>query len=200
MAQLNDLTIPYIKKLASELEIDLKRGRKADLISQIKNSGISATKLDSLIEKYLKEKNKAKIKKKRKLLDIPELEQRIEKLEDQVEFLMSVIKTKNQLPHKKPNLIKQTIKREHAPPINRDLPEVELNTQSDIRLFLKMLLNPGDTITIDEIVRIDALQNISLNLLTQAINDLINNGIFEPIEGESIQKIQGNIGKLMRIR
>ncbi|TXT62635.1 MAG: hypothetical protein BAJALOKI3v1_530015 [Promethearchaeota archaeon] len=200
MAQLNDLTIPYIKKLASELEIDLKRGRKADLISQIKNSGISATKLDSLIEKYLKEKNKAKIKKKRKLLDIPELEQRIEKLEGQVEFLMSVIKTKNQLSHKKPNLIKQTIKREHAPPINRDLPEVELNTQSDIRLFLKMLLNPGDTITIDEIVRIDALQNISLNLLTQAINDLINNGIFEPIEGESIQKIQGNIGKLMRIR
>jgi hypothetical protein len=199
MPQLNDLTIPYIKKLAIELDIDLKRGRKAELITQIKDSGVPATKLDSLIEKYLKEKNKAKIKKKRKLLDIPELEQRIKKLEGQVEFLMSLIKTKNHLPHKKPNALKETKKREQPLIKNRDLPEIELNTRSDITLFLKMLLNPGDTITIDELVRIDALQNISLNLLTQAINDLINNGIFEPIEGESIQKIQGNIGKLVRI-
>ncbi|MBD3342311.1 MAG: hypothetical protein GF353_24640, partial [Candidatus Lokiarchaeota archaeon] len=91
MPTLNDLTIPYIKKLAKELQIELKRGKKSELINQIENAGITPKKLETLIEKYLKEKNQAKITKRRKLLDIPELEIRLEQLEKKVEYLISLI-------------------------------------------------------------------------------------------------------------
>lgn len=198
MPTLNDLTIPYIKKLAEELQIDLKPGIKEELIEQIKNSEVSSSYLEVLIVKYLKEKNKAKIKKKRKLLDIPELEERIEQLEEKVENLISSIESNISDSHK---ILKIGEKEKIVPKVKKK-PSVktEIKDLADIQNFIKSILKPGDSISIDELIRIDELQNISLNLLNQAINSLINEGSLKATEGRSIQKIQGNIGKLIRMK
>jgi len=196
MVKLNDLTIPYIKRLAKEAQIDLHQGRKADLINQIKSSGISELQLNSLIKKYLKEKNKTKIKKKRSLLNIPELEKRVKKLESQIEYLISIINKEKNL-----NLSKSEVQGTHEiPEKKRTIPKIEIETLSDLQDFIKLLLEPGEAITIDELIKVEELQNISFNLLKQAINKLIASGALEASEGKSIQKIQGNIGELIRKR
>ncbi|MEJ2279687.1 MAG: hypothetical protein P8Y70_18380 [Candidatus Lokiarchaeota archaeon] len=68
MVNLNRLTIPYIKKLAKECNIDLRSGRKTELIEQIELANIPETKLENLIERYLNEKSRNKIKRKKKQL------------------------------------------------------------------------------------------------------------------------------------
>ncbi|MGM0470137.1 MAG: hypothetical protein ACQERB_15160, partial [Promethearchaeati archaeon] len=77
---------------------------------------------------------------------------------------------------------------------------IEIETLSDLQDFIKLLLEPGEAITIDELIKVEELQNISFNLLKQAINKLIASGALEASEGKSIQKIQGNIGELIRKR
>lgn len=196
MPTLNDLTIPYIKKLARELQIELERGRKAELINQIENAGINPKKLEDLIEKYLKEKNQAKIKKRRKLLDIPDLEIRLEQLEKKVEYLISLISERNITSEKQVARKNQKISSRPKKVIEK----FEITTLKDIKNFIKLILGTGDAITIDELIRINELQNISLNLLKQAINELIEDGTLIAVEGNSIQKIEGNIGELKRVK
>jgi len=196
MPTLNDLTIPYIKKLAKELHIELKRGKKAELINQIEDAGINPKKLETLIEKYLKEKNQAKIKKRRKLLDIPELEIRLEQLEKKVEYLISLISERNITSEKQ--VARKNQKISSTP--KKVIEKFEITTLKDIKNFIKLILETGDAITIDELIRINELQNISLNLLKQAINELIEDGTLIAAEGNSIQKIEGNIGELKRVK
>lgn len=66
MVNLNQLTIPYLKKLAAECNITLDaKARKADHIKKINNSGISEKKLEQLFRKYFSQsKEKKGVKKK----------------------------------------------------------------------------------------------------------------------------------------
>ncbi|MBD3194448.1 MAG: hypothetical protein GF317_05285 [Candidatus Lokiarchaeota archaeon] len=47
-------------------------------------------------------------------------------------------------------------------------------------------------------MKIEALQTVSLSLLKTAIKNLIESGDLQPINGTSIQKIDGDISVLFR--
>jgi hypothetical protein len=193
MVNLNRLTIPYIKKLAKECNIDLERGRKAELINQIEEAGIAEERLEKLVEKYLTEKKRAKIKKKKNQLDIPELEKRISTLEEKVDMLISHFTQTIQ-----PKESKKETEFVKAEELTHKKTK-PLESIDDIVDFFKMILNPGDSITVDELFKLERLQEVPLKNLEGAINELIQEDVLEVSEGPSIQKIKGKWAILRRI-
>lgn len=186
MANLNNLTVAYLNKLAKECRITLKKGNKAEIIKQIKNAGISNDKLEKLakkyLEKYQEEKKQPKKKKDTGVSVESKLEQRVKQLEEQIKFLMSKINT----------IEIQLVKGRKSISIN------ETNSIEEVKYKIKSLILPGESITIDELLNIKELQELSLDLLKNAITDLIDDEIFDGSEGSSNKKIEGNIGRLIR--
>ncbi len=72
------------------------------------------------------------------------------------------------------------------------------NELFNIKNIIKNKITPGESMTIDELVKIKELQNFSLNILEQAVNDLIDDEVFDASEGYSKKKFGGNIGLLIR--
>ena len=64
--------------------------------------------------------------------------------------------------------------------------------------FIKSIVSPGESITIDELIEIKEIQKIPLIALKHSIYDLIEEGIFNGVQGNSRQKIGGKIGTLIR--
>ena len=181
MASLKDLTVPLLEKLAEECEIKFETGdKKADKIAKIEASNIPEIKIQSLIIKYTSLKKEKKGSRK----DIvSELKGRIRLLEDQVKFLMSKISVSD-----------VQISTEG----NRDLISITSDL-SDIKKFIKSLIKPGETITIDELLELREIQKIPLITLKHAIYDLIDESFFETLEGKSRQRLFGKIGILKRL-
>jgi len=69
---------------------------------------------------------------------------------------------------------------------------------SGIQNLIKSKVLPGDSISIDEIISIRELQKYPITLIEKAIIDLIDDEVFDASEGRSNQKIQKNIGRLIR--
>ena len=181
IADLKDLTIPLLDKLAEECNIKFESSyRKADKIAKIEASNIPESKIQSLIVKYATLKKDRKNSKKDIL---SELKGRIRLLEEQVKFLMSKI-----------SVSEVQISAED----NRDLIKITSDL-SDIKKFIKSLINPGETITIDNLIEIREIQKIPLITLKHAIYDLIDENFFETVEGKSRQRLFGKIGILKRI-
>ncbi|MEJ2250790.1 MAG: hypothetical protein P8Y97_14205 [Candidatus Lokiarchaeota archaeon] len=205
MVNLNRLTIPYIKKLAKECNIDLRSGRKAELIEQIESANIPETKLENLIKRYLNEKRKNKIKRKKKQLNLFQLEQRVDDLERKLDLLLNkfspVYTEKNLVPTKERLFHTKKLKRSLD---NEKQKNSELTLQSPTNLdaikeFISEYLNHGDKIKVDDLFKIDQLQKIPLTLITKAITQLIEEDILNVSEeGNSIQKIDGTISILIR--
>ncbi|MFX1235411.1 MAG: hypothetical protein ACFFBY_12765 [Promethearchaeota archaeon] len=180
MKAIKKLTVPLLEKLAEESGISFKKGdKKADKITAILNSGIPKNQLEKLINKYLTLKSEGK--KSTKDL-IVELKGRIKLLEEQVKFLMSKI-----------SVSELKISKEE----NRDVITIKSDL-GDIKRFIKALLLPGESISIDELIEVRELQKIPLITLKHAVYDLIEEGIFEISEGSSRQKIGDKIGVLKR--
>jgi hypothetical protein len=180
MTELKKLTVPQLEKLAKECEIELKRSdKKAIKIAKIFEAGIEENRLKQLIAKYMSQK---KLSRKSSKELISELKGRIRLLEDQVKFLMSKI-----------NVAEVTI----GTKANRDVITVTSDL-GDVKKFIKALLSPGESITIDELIEIKEIQKIPLVALKHAIYDLIEENIFQVEEGNSRQKIGGKIGTLIR--
>jgi hypothetical protein len=180
MEKLNDLTVPLLNKLAKECGVQFKKGdKKPDKISTLKNAGIPKDKLEQLIEIYLSHK---KLKKKSSKDTILELKGRIRLLEDQVKFLMSKI-----------SVSEVKISRDK----DRDIITITSDL-GDIKKFIKSMLSPGESITIDDLIEIKELQKIPLITLKHALYDLIEEGNFKVSEGSSRQKIGGKIGLITR--
>ena len=178
---MKDLTVPLLDKLAEECEIRFETGdRKADKIAKIEASNIPETKVQSLIIKYTTLKKEKKHSKKD---IISELKGRIRLLEDQVKFLMSKISVSDV---------------QISTDGNRDLISITSDL-SDIKKFIKSLINPGEIITIDELIEIREIQKIPLITLKHAIYDLIDENFLEPLEGKSRQRLFGKIAILKRI-
>ncbi|MFX0018533.1 MAG: hypothetical protein ACFFAK_15930 [Promethearchaeota archaeon] len=181
MEKLNDLTVPLLNRLAKECGVQFKKGaKKPDKIATLENAGIPKEKMEQLITKYLAKKG---IKKRSSKDTILELKGRIRLLEDQVRFLMSKISVTEV------KILKDK---------DRDLITITSNL-SDIKKFIKSMLSPGESITIDDLIEIKELQKIPLITVKHAIYDLIEEGIFEVSEGSSRQKIGGKIGLLTRL-
>ena len=180
MADLKDLTVPMLEKLAEECGIKLKKSdKKAAKIKKIKNAGIPASTLNSLIDKYLKEK---KTKKLNVNEIISELKGRIRLLEEQVKFLMSKINVSEVQITSKDNQKIMTI----------------TSNLEDIKKLIVSLIKPGESISIDELIEIKELQKIPLISLKHALFDLIDEGILKASEGKSRQKLGGTIAYLTR--
>jgi hypothetical protein len=60
------------------------------------------------------------------------------------------------------------------------------------------MIIPGEKITIDELIEIKELQKIPLITLKHCIYDLIEENVFEVIDGKSRQKFGDNINALTR--
>jgi len=180
MANLNDLTVPLLDKLAKEIGIKLnKKDKKPDKISKIKSVGLEELQLNQLIQKYYDQKSSPK--KTRKDV-ISELKGRVKLLEEQVKFLMSEI-----------TVSKISVMKEGS----GDLLTITTDL-SEIKKFIKSLISPGESITIDELIEINEIQKIPLITLKHSIYDLIDENVFDASEGNSRQKIGGKIGVLVR--
>ncbi|MBY9020606.1 MAG: hypothetical protein KGD67_06090 [Candidatus Lokiarchaeota archaeon] len=180
MAKLNDLTVPLLDKLAAEIGIKFnKKDKKADRLSKIKRAGLQDFRLNQLIEKYSEQKS---IPKKTSKDAISELKGRVKLLEDQVKFLMSEISVS------KVSLTKKD---------DRDILTVTTDL-AEIKNFIKSLIAPGESITVDELIEINEIQKIPLITLKHSIYDLIDEDIFDVAGGNSSQKIGGKIGVLIR--
>ncbi len=187
--KLNELTIPYIKKLAKECNIELKKGKKAYLIKQINNFKIPEEKLSKLIEKLIKEK-KTTLKPNSAILSF---ETRIKNLEDQMAQIIIIINNMNEN-----HWINNSTSEK---PFFKDIfieNKKEINSIEDIKNFIQIILKIGDSITIDKLIKVKELQNVSLSLLKDSIKELIENKVLEAFDGVSTQKINGYIGKLIR--
>ena len=180
MANLNDLTVSLLDKLAKEIGIKLnKKDKKPDKISKINCVGLEELQLNQLIQKYYDQKSTPK---KTRKDTISELKGRVKLLEEQVKFLMSEI-----------NVSKISVMKED----NHDLLTVTTDL-AEIKKFIKSLISPGESITIDELIEINEIQKIPLITLKHSIYDLIDENVFDVAEGNSKQKIGGKIGVLVR--
>jgi len=180
MTKLSDLTVTLLDKLAKEIGIKLnKKDKKVDKIYKIENAGLGDLQLNELIQKYYRQKSTPK---KTSKDTISELKGRVKLLEDQVKFLMSEI-----------TVSKISVMKED----NRDILTVTTDL-AEIKKFIKSLISPGESITIDELIEINEIQKIPLITLKHSIYDLIDENVFDVAEGNSRQKIGGKIGVLVR--
>ena len=186
MVNLNVLTVKLLEELAIECNITLK-GNKTDKIKQILNSGISENKLENLKKKYLLKKEAAKSKsakkgktKARTESSLLKHEERISNLEKQVKYLMSKL---------------------DGVEIRMGADNIKGSNQRDFKKIKDILTSKvlsGNSITVDEIIKIKGLQSFSFVSINNAINELIDDEIFDASEGSSTQKIDGRIGRLIR--
>ncbi|MHA1508063.1 MAG: hypothetical protein ACTSO6_05085, partial [Promethearchaeota archaeon] len=129
MANLSDLTVSLLDKLAKEIGIKLnKKDKKEDKISKIRSVGLEEPRLNHLIQKYYQQKSSAK---KTSKDVISELKGRVKLLEEQVKFLMSEI-----------NVSKVSVMKDNG----RDVLTVTTDL-AEIKKFIKSLISPGESIT-----------------------------------------------------
>jgi len=180
MANVSDLTVPLLDKLAKEIGVKInKKDKKPDKIAKIKSAGLEELRLDQLVQKYYRQKSTPK---KTNQDVISELKGRVKLLEEQVKFLMSEI-----------SVSKVSVMKENG----RDILTVTTDL-AEIKKFIKSLISPGESITIDELIEINEIQKIPLITLKHSIYDLIDENVFDVAEGNSRQKIGGKIGVLVR--
>lgn len=186
MVDLEVLSKKNLEKLAKECNITLRSGNKANYMDQIINAGINENRLIKLVNKYphtgRPSKKRAKEISQQKAYSMTKIEERVNLLEEQVRFLMSKIG----------GVEVKLVQRESF-----DLAS-ESNNSTSIGSIIKTHIPPGDSMTIDELIKIKELQKFSLNSIEQAIITLIDNEVFDVSQGGSIQKIGGNIGRLIR--
>ena len=183
----NKLTVKYLEEIAKECGISLnKSSKKLEKIRTIVNAGISEEKLKELYEKYLSkyESTKKPTKKSKAQSNtlISSLENKINLLEQQVKYLMS----------------KMEGVENKSDSIKAFKPSEKKGDLSDIEEIIISKIPLGASMSIDELIQIKELQKFPIRLIEHAINKLINDNIFDALEGPSTQKIKGNIGCLVR--
>lgn len=176
MIKLNTLYVKNIEKLAQECKIPLKKSaKKADKIKIILNSGIPEDKLKRLYEKYFNEQSTVK---PRSIT----VANRLKLVEDQIKFIMIKI---DEIDVKLANL---------------SFSDSSNDTRGiiDIKNIIKSNILPGKSITVDDLLSFKGLNKFTKDLIYTALIDLVDEEIFDVSEGNSRNKIQGYIGRLIR--
>ena len=187
MINLNKLTVPYLEKLAKEFKISFKSSdKKPDKIRKIKNAGIPEDRLEKQFKKYLARyedsKKKPTSSKKKSSQPSSSLVKRIDLLENQIKYIMSKIGS-----------IDIILAKDRTDQLVGGGFKI-----AEIQKLIKSSILPGDSISIDELISLHELDKYPKNLIEKAIINLIDDEIFDVSEGRSIQKILGNIGRLIR--
>ena len=111
------------------------------------------------------------------------METRITRLENQVKHLVSL-------------LAKSQIK------INEEKTSSVIgkyNTTEDPKEIIKSIIFPGESISIDYLIKINELQKFPIKTIELAVKELIIERSFDAFEGKSSQKLDGNISILTRV-
>jgi len=187
MFNLNKLTVPYIEKLAKEFNITFKSSdKKPDKIRKIKNAGIPEDRLEKQFKKYLARYEESKKKstpgKVKSSQQSSYLVKRIDLLENQIKYIMSKIGS-----------IEIILAKDNTDELVGGGFKI-----AEIQNIIKSKILPRDSISIDELISLHELDKYPKNLIEKAIINLIDDEIFDVSEGRSIQKILGNIGRLIR--
>ncbi len=179
IVDLNNLTVSQLIQLANEFNLKLKGRLKADKIKEIMNSGIVDKRLQELFNKYSKPKKTAK---KKPPIKESALIKRVNLLEKQVKFIMDKISS-----------VELNISQLKSG--KRGISGIEYE---NLKNKIISLIKPGKSITIDEIYRIKEFKTLSLENLGRAIDDLVDEELFDVSEGGSKLKIHDNIGRIIR--
>jgi len=188
MINLNKLTVPYLGKLAKEFNITFKSSdKKPDKIRKIKNAGIPEDRLEKQFKKYLARYEESKKKptppgKAKSSQQSSSLVKRIDLLENQMKYIMSKIGS-----------IDVILAKDRTDELVGGGFKI-----AEIQNIIKSKILPRDSISIDELISLHELDKYPKNLIEKAIINLIDDEIFDVSEGRSIQKILGNIGRLIR--
>jgi hypothetical protein len=186
LVDLNELPVKYLDKIANDCNITFKKSsNKAEKIKIILNAGIPENNLKGLFEKYLNEYEASKKPKKEVKgtpTSITKLEERVSLLEEQVKYLTSKING-------------ASVKLTEGPASEGARESSDL---IEVKSIIKSKLLPGDSIAIDELTKIKELESFSLTIIEQAIFDLIDEDVLDASEGDSIQKMNGTIARLIR--
>jgi hypothetical protein len=108
------------------------------------------------------------------------LENRINLLEDQVKFIMTKLDAVD-------------VRLASLVPTITSLKDI-----STIKMGIKRLIPPGESMTIDELIKSKELQNVEWRILEKTLLDLVDDEVFDVSAGKSKKKIAGNIGRLIR--
>ncbi|MFX1366915.1 MAG: hypothetical protein ACFFAH_11240 [Promethearchaeota archaeon] len=179
IVELNKLTVNQLVQLAKDCNLTLKGRLKADKIKEIETSGLGEGKIQELFNKYYKPRKSVK-KKPAKKGDT--LTTRVVLLEKQVKYVMDKISS-----------IELILS--HLKPEKKGLSN---NEYQNIKLKILSLIKPGRSMTIDEIYQIKEFKNYSLKKLGTAIDDLVDEELFDVSEGGSKLRIHDNIGRIIR--
>ena len=187
MINLNKLTVSYLGKLAKEFNITFKSSdKKPDKIRKIKNAGIPEDRLEKQFKKYLARYEESKKKptpsKAKSSQQSSSLVKRIDLLENQIKYIMSKIGSID--------IILAKDRTDELVGGGFKIAEIQ-------NIIISKIL-PRDSISIDELISLHELDKYPKNLIEKAIINLIDDEIFDVSEGRSIQKILGNIGRLIR--
>ena len=187
MFNLKRLTVPYLEKLAKELNVTFKSSdNKPDKIRKIKNAGIPEGKLEKAFKKYLahyeESKKKPTSSKTKSSQQSSSLITRIDLLENQMKYIMSKIGS-----------IEIILAKDRTGELIGGGFKI-----AEIQNIIKSKILPRDSISIDDLISLHELDKYPKNLIEKAIINLIDDEIFDVSEGRSIQKILGNIGRLIR--
>ena len=177
MADLMDLTVNYLEKLAKECNIHLKKSStKIEKINQIKAANIPKEKLEQILNKFMVEKKAIRE------ISKADLEKRVILLEQQVKSLTTTL---------------SEIKNDRYKGEIRAVIE-KVSSFDEVKKIIITRIKPGDTLSVDELIEIKELQEYPLTMIARSIIDLIEEEILLGLEGDSIQKIGGKIGLLIR--
>ncbi len=179
MVELKELSVNQLVQLAKDCNIKLKGRLKADKIKEIANSGIGEGKLQELFNKYYKPKKPIKRKPTKKGST---LTTRVVLLEKQVKYIMDKISSVE--------LIISQLKPEKK--------GLSGNEYENIKRKILSLIKPGRSMTIDELYQIKEFKNYSPEKLGKAIDDLVDEELFDVSEGGSKLRIHDNIGRIIR--
>jgi len=201
---------------------------KRELINHLKDPAFYESIFKNGIRTYFQDQQKVLEKSQKrqsaKILALKEqikaLQQQISSLEEQICPEKLIETNEKDIPVKDDNKEIDIVKKTQEPletqkatknPKNPTMDEkLILNSQKsydkpirdlkDIETYIKYILQKGDSIQIDRLIKRRELQNISLTQLKQAIYTLIDKNVVAPAKSSiSVQKIDGNIGKLTRI-
>ncbi len=179
IVELKKLKVNQLIQLAKECNLKLKGRLKEDKINEIEKSGIEEKKLQELFSKYYKPSKPIKSSPTKKE---SALTTRVVLLEKQVKYIMDKISSVE--------LIISQLKPEKK--------GLSGNEYENLKRKILTLIKPGKSMTIDEIYQIKEFKSYSLEKLGMAIDDLVDEELFDVSEGGSRLKIHDNIGRIIR--
>ncbi len=206
--RLKALNIKQLHEIARQYQIQLKPGKKQDIIHALLLSSISKVEWKTILSTYLKSKSTKTTSESSKSIQtvsslssistssinnavsqLSSLEQRLDRLEIQVQQILTQL-----------SMAPSSQLREVLPSttVSSSFPSTQLISR--VKFEITSHISPGESMTIDEILCFPSCESLPKALFDQIISELIDDALFDGAEANSQVKIQGSIGRIIRRR